>query len=135
LEILDITEKAGLIHMVGNSKEMGVAMCSCCTCCCTQFRAIAEMPKPDAVARSRFMAEVDTDRCTSCETCKERCLVNAVSFVEEVARVDAERCLGCGLCVTACPVEAISLKERQSYQGPVEKGIQLAKAFIQEKNQ
>ena len=34
LAILDETDKAGLIHMVANSKEMGVAMCSCCTCCC-----------------------------------------------------------------------------------------------------
>jgi Pyruvate/2-oxoacid:ferredoxin oxidoreductase delta subunit len=133
LEILDSTEKAGLIHMVGNSKQMGVAMCSCCTCCCTQFRAISEMQMPDAVARSRFFAFVDEDECTACETCTQRCLVGAVTIVNDVAEVDEALCLGCGLCITTCPVEAISLVERDSYKEPVDTGMELVKAFIKGK--
>ncbi len=54
LAILDMTEKAGLVHEVGNSKEMGIAMCSCCKCCCTQLRATKELAKLDALAPSRF---------------------------------------------------------------------------------
>jgi electron transport complex protein RnfB len=133
LEILDSTEKAGLIHMVGNSKQMGVAMCSCCTCCCTQFRAISEMQMPDAVAPSRFFAYVDENECTACETCTQRCLVGAITIVDDAAEVDEALCLGCGLCVTTCPVEAISLVERDSYRVPVDTGMELVTAFIKGK--
>ncbi len=129
LEILDMTEKAGLIHMVGNSKAMGVAMCSCCSCCCTQFRAIKEMQNNEAVAASRFVAQVDLEECTACGTCEDRCWVEAV-LVDEIAEIDQGVCIGCGLCVTTCPVEAISLVERPGYVAPVDTGRDLAKALI-----
>jgi electron transport complex protein RnfB len=119
LEILDMTEKAGLIHSVANSKQMGVAMCSCCTCCCTQYRAAKEFGRAHVVEQSRFAAEVDTEKCTACGTCEERCLVNAIMVVDDVAEVDEMRCMGCGLCVTTCPGEAITLKDREAYVEPV----------------
>ncbi len=130
LNILDITEKAGLVHMVGNSKQMGVAICSCCTCCCTMMRAISEMSKPDAIAKSRFKAEVDEDACIACGTCDQRCQVHAITYVEAIATISEERCIGCGLCVTECPVTAIVLKERPAYQEPVATGMELAQAFV-----
>lgn len=129
LDILEMTEKAGLVHMVGNSKEMGVALCSCCTCCCTQLRAIKEMSIPNAIAQSRFVAEVEADKCISCGVCKERCWVDAVVSLDEAVGVDGEKCLGCGLCVTTCPVGAISLKVRESYQEPFGTGMELFEAW------
>jgi Na+-translocating ferredoxin:NAD+ oxidoreductase subunit B len=130
LEILDMTEKAGLVHAVGNSKEMGVAMCSCCTCCCTQMRALKEMDNPNAIAPSRFVAQGDDSECTGCETCVERCWVEAITVTDGCARVNPKRCLGCGLCVTTCPVEAITLRERESFNEPVDTGHELATALI-----
>jgi Na+-translocating ferredoxin:NAD+ oxidoreductase RNF subunit RnfB len=134
LDILDMTEKAGLIHMVGNSKEMGVAMCSCCTCCCTQFSAIKAMQVEEPVARSRFFAQVDDELCIGCGICEEeRCLIEAIAVVDGAARVNAERCIGCGLCVTGCPEEALSLREREGYEEPVDTGMDLMKAFTNKK--
>lgn len=131
LEILDMTEKAGLVHMVGNAKEMGAAMCSCCSCCCTQLGAIKEfsLPNAKAMARSRFMAQVGPDKCVSCEVCVERCQFNAISNGSGNFRVNEENCLGCGLCVTTCPTEAISMKERAVYQEPPDTGLQLFEAW------
>ena len=131
LDILEMTEKAGLIHMVGNTKEMGVALCSCCSCCCTQFRAIKEMQVHEPVAHSRFVARVDEDLCIGCGVCEEeRCLVEAIAVVDGMAHVDGARCLGCGLCVTACPQEAISLMEKDGYKEPVDTGMDLMNAFM-----
>lgn len=131
LDILEMTEKAGLIHMVGNAKEMGVALCSCCSCCCTQFSAMKAMQVAEPVARSRFVARVDEDLCIGCGICEdERCMVDAIAVVDGIARVDATRCFGCGLCVTACPQEALSLAEKDGYQEPVDTGMDLMRVFM-----
>jgi len=134
LAILDLTEKAGLVHEVGNSKEMGVAMCSCCKCCCTQLRATRELAKLDALAPSRFIAEVNEELCVICGTCDARCQVDAVGPTGAAGRgpsnVDTLRCIGCGLCVTECPTEAISMKVRENYREPVDTGRELVKAFL-----
>jgi len=131
LQILDETEKAGLVHMVGNAKEMGVAMCSCCACCCTQLRAITEMqiPAENAMAVSRFIASVNPDDCVACELCVKRCHFTAVAMEGSVARFDGARCVGCGLCVTTCPTKAIDLKERTDYSEPLDTGMQLFAAW------
>jgi electron transport complex protein RnfB len=132
LEILDTSAKAGLIHMVSNSKQMGVALCSCCSCCCTQMRAIAEMNIAEPIARSRFVAQVDDEACTACEACEERCLVEAIKVVDETAEVEAMRCIGCGLCVTDCPEDAVSLGERGGYQEPADTLPELIQAFMKD---
>ncbi len=84
MDILDMTEKAGLIHTVANSKQMGVAMCSCCTCCCTQYRAATEFGREHVVEQSRFAAKVDTDKCIACRRCEERCMPSAFSLKKTV---------------------------------------------------
>jgi ferredoxin len=134
LEILDMTEKAGLVHEVANSKEMGVAMCSCCKCCCTQLRAVKEMSKLDAMAPSRFVAEVNEELCIICGVCGERCQVDAVGpdegSREGTSKVNRIRCIGCGLCVTQCPTEAIAMNVRGSYQEPVDTLLELVNGFV-----
>jgi len=70
---------------------------------------------------SNHYAQVDEALCTGCETCLERCQMDAIFLTEEVhAVVNRDRCIGCGLCVTTCPTEAILLeqKDEQTYQVP-----------------
>jgi NADPH-dependent glutamate synthase beta subunit-like oxidoreductase len=101
LEILDMTDKAGLIHSVVNAKEMGVSMCSCCTCCCTQYRAVEEFGRPMAVEKSRFAAEVDVDKCLACRRCEQRCMPSAFSLKEVKKEGDGDRHMP--PCEEACP--------------------------------
>jgi ferredoxin len=54
-------------------------------------------------------AEVDSAKCTGCESCVEECPSNAISMAEGKAVVDADSCIDCGACIDACPVEAISM--------------------------
>jgi electron transport complex protein RnfB len=135
LDILEETEKAGLVHLTGNSWDAVYSICSCCSCCCTQLKAIKELSKPGAVATSRFMAVVNADECTVCGTCEDRCQVGAVVVMENLAVVDLEKCIGCGLCVTTCPAEAISLKEDSDYEGSIPTSKELFKTIIREKAQ
>lgn len=135
LRILERSEKAGLVHLTANSQAMGLAICSCCSCCCAVLRALTEIPKPGAVAGSRFVPVLDPGACTSCEDCVERCQVQAIRMIEELPDMDRQKCIGCGLCVTGCPAEALSLEEREAYARPVASVEELAMTMIMEKGQ
>lgn len=107
-------EDAGLVHTTNNSQDRLSFLCNCCTCCCTVLRGLTQLKNPNAFARSRWNAQVNSELCTGCGVCEEeRCPMGAIEVVEDVARVDVERCIGCGLCTTACDTEAISMVPRE----------------------
>jgi Fe-S-cluster-containing hydrogenase component 2 len=107
-------EEAGLVHTTNNSQDRLSFLCNCCTCCCTVLRGLTQLKNPNAFARSRWNAQVNSELCTGCGVCEEeRCPMGAIEVVEDLARVDVERCIGCGLCTTACDTEAISMVPRE----------------------
>jgi ferredoxin len=122
-EYLEIQERAngyGLVHLFPNNSSMPQSICNCHSCCCGQF-LISAYTKPNfniySIAKSRFVTEVDPEKCTGCRTCVDtRCPVGAAQmkyypeYGEERACIDAEACIGCGLCVLTCPSEARKMK-------------------------
>jgi len=87
-------------------------MCSCCGDCCGVLRSLKLQPKPAEAVQSNYFAVVDEELCAGCETCVERCQMEAVAVAEDVAVIDLDRCIGCGLCVTTCPTEAMRLERK-----------------------
>jgi Na+-translocating ferredoxin:NAD+ oxidoreductase RNF subunit RnfB len=119
-EIVIANEKAGLVMQPFNSQKAG-GMCSCCGCCCGVLRGIKSLPVPADAVKSNYYAVVDADECTGCETCIDRCQMDAITMVDDIAQIALERCIGCGLCVTTCPTEALSLVKKaddQLYEPP-----------------
>ena len=109
LEVLDRSEKDGLVHSPQNAQRP-MAVCNCCGCCCGILRGINELNIPSSqVVRSDFLAVCDRDLCSGCGDCVDRCQVNAIEMSDDLAAVNAEQCIGCGLCVTTCPTEALEL--------------------------
>lgn len=127
LAILDRCEEAGLVAQPFNVINPG-GMCNCCGDCCPLLRMVKKYPRPVELIQSNYYAVVDADACTGCETCLERCQMEAISINEdEVAEINLDRCIGCGLCVTTCPTAAIRLElkpEGQRYTPPA-KGQEL----------
>lgn len=110
LELLRISEEAGLIHVTMNKLQADLFICNCCPCCCLNMPILIKEGLR-VVDPSRFQAVVDQDLCTACGTCLERCYFGALQTNEEKKTfVRGEKCLGCGLCRVVCPVEAISLQ-------------------------
>jgi ferredoxin len=115
LDVLDKSEKAGLVHCSTNSKENAGVICNCCSCCCTLLRGRLEFGFPNTFSPSRFTAFSDSAKCTGCGTCKnKRCPAKAIELVDKKAVVDENKCIGCGLCVTECKTSAMKLNDRKT---------------------
>ena len=113
LDILKKAEEEGLIHVTMNRHEVDHFICNCCPCCC-QTMPILIKAGIRVIDPSRYRAEIDTERCTGCGTCHDRCYFGAIAWENEersVSRVEDSKCMGCGLCRVTCPEEAIELVE------------------------
>ena len=110
MAILDLCEEAGLVPQPYNAKNPG-GICNCCGDCCGVLRALRRQARPVDKVITNYYAEVDPDNCTACETCTDRCQMDAITIGEGgIAEVNRDRCIGCGLCVTTCPGEALRLR-------------------------
>jgi len=119
-QIVKKNEEDGLVMQPFNSQKIG-GMCSCCGDCCGVLRSLKMHPKPAEMVQSNYYAAVDESACTGCETCVDRCQMDAIEVVDGISTIHLVRCIGCGLCVTTCPVDAIELiqkPEDQLYQPP-----------------
>lgn len=113
VEILNMSQQEGLVHVADNRYPVGHVICNCCDDCCMNWSAMKAGAKKWVVP-SRFGAVVDPDLCEGCETCMEVCFFDAVMVVDDAASVDSDACMGCGVCSVSCPTGAISLKEIRS---------------------
>ncbi len=114
LKLLRESEEKGLVHVTMNKAHVGHFICNCCSCCCQALPlVIAEGLK--ICDPSRYQASIDPEKCSFCETCRDRCYFSAIEAVEDgtssYMRIIGENCLGCGLCHVTCPEDAITLVE------------------------
>ena len=133
-QIIIKNEEAGLVMQPFNSQKVG-GMCSCCGDCCGMLRSLKKQPNPAAAVQSNYYARVDEELCTGCETCVDRCQMEAVEVVDGISAVLLNRCIGCGLCVTSCPTEAIQLVKKaddQLYEPP-KSGVETYMRIMQER--
>lgn len=108
LELLEKSEKAGLVLQPSNSQKPMV-ICSCCGCCCEILSSQKKFKYPAQFFATNFHAEVNLDDCIGCGLCTERCNMNAKISNNDKFEIDLERCIGCGLCISTCPQNAIKL--------------------------
>jgi NAD-dependent dihydropyrimidine dehydrogenase PreA subunit len=121
LEIARQNEAEGLVLQPSNDQKAEF-ICACCGCCCGMLGMQKMLPKPVDFWASNFFATVNTEVCSGCGTCVERCQVNAARLDEEagVARINLDRCIGCGNCVVSCPTGALSLAKKEKPTVPPE---------------
>ena len=117
LKILDHAEEAGLVLSPSNTKNLAF-LCCCCPCCCPTIRYAKFFPKPAKMFKTYYRSNIDSETCTSCQECFERCPMGAIIEGEETSMIDKDRCIGCGLCVSLCPENAISLKLISDAEAP-----------------
>jgi ferredoxin len=133
-QIIVKNEEAGLVMQPFNSQKVG-GMCSCCGDCCGMLRSLKKQPNPAEAVQSNYYALVDEELCTGCETCVDRCQMEAVEVVDDISSVLLNRCIGCGLCVTTCPTEAIQLvrKDEDRLYDPPKSGVETYMRIMKER--
>ncbi len=117
-EILDLSERAGLMHNVGNYSDRAVFVCNCCGCCCEFLGTVKRTNSSAMLAHANFGVAIDGESCSGCGDCIPRCQMDALSLVDEVITVNEEMCFGCGNCVSTCPTESLSMVRRASVEPP-----------------
>ncbi len=116
--ILEQAQEEGLVIQPGNAKRPSY-ICCCCSCC-DLLSNIKKLDRPWELITSNYYAEVDTDLCIGCETCIERCIMEAIQIEENIAKIDKSLCIGCGNCIVTCPEKAIDLIKKKNESIPPE---------------
>ncbi|MEN8153446.1 MAG: ATP-binding protein [Acidobacteriota bacterium] len=62
--------------------------------------------------KGKSVAEIDDNKCISCNICKEKCRFNAIEIINGKYKVDNLSCDGCTLCSLVCPANAIEMKRQ-----------------------
>jgi Pyruvate/2-oxoacid:ferredoxin oxidoreductase delta subunit len=91
------------------------AICSCCKCCCGIFRMYYSGAMPYHCF-TNFLAVVDEEACSSCESCVDACPMETIQMTDDTAVVAAEKCIGCGVCAHQCPEDAIEMQRVETRQ-------------------
>ncbi len=120
LEIIRVTEEAGLVHFVDNSQGDIKHNCNCCGCACWSVGSIRRRKIPrDVLMATYFMRRTENESCEGCGACAEICPVEAVQMVNDAPILDEQWCIGCGVCATVCPTDAIAMELRKDKAGQV----------------
>jgi Fe-S-cluster-containing hydrogenase component 2 len=109
--LLDQAEREGMVLQPSNARDP-VFICFCCGCCCGMLMAAKQFPRPAEYLQSNYHAVVDSDLCSECGTCHERCPMEALAAGDGATAVDLDRCIGCGVCVPACPKGGVKLRAK-----------------------
>ncbi len=131
LKILDECEEAGLVHMTSNTTDGIGYLCNCDRWHCFAVKIALKQSNPSKIFNSGFDPVWDTDICTSCGTCLERCPAEAlVMSDEDLPLMDSNKCFGCAVCATGCPVEAIKMVNKAGSGAPPKDEKALMEAVI-----
>jgi len=118
-KVLDTAEEAGLVHMSRNTTEDVNFICNCDRWHCEVIKGVLKQSKPALFFNSGFQPRFDSDLCTACETCIERCPSQALAMGDnDVPAVNLDRCFGCAVCATGCPSEAIVMESKPDFPAP-----------------
>jgi len=120
LELNDIMEESGLLHMWPNSSTMTgpKTSCQCCRDCCMNTVPMDQASLAIGMVweKSRYEAYINPDDCDGCQVCVDRCLFDAIEMERPEgskkykAVIDPEKCFGCGACVVGCEPGALKMK-------------------------
>ncbi|MGC8659734.1 MAG: 4Fe-4S binding protein [Desulfomonilaceae bacterium] len=114
LDVIRLTEEAGLVHFVDNCEGQIKHNCNCCGCACWNVGNIRRRKIPrDLIMATYFIRVTDQESCSGCGECATICPVEAVQMEDGLPVIGSDWCIGCGVCATVCPTGAVVLEVRE----------------------
>lgn len=132
LKILDTNQKEGFVIQTENNQNPQY-MCFCCGCCCGFLTTAKQFPRPAEYYSSNFYAQSNPELCIGCESCVERCQMEAITMMDGKSIVNLDRCIGCGNCVAVCESNTISLIKRDEEIIPAKDQMELYQKIMMKK--
>ena len=132
LEALEKYEEKGFVLQPENAQNPQY-ICACCGCCCNILQMMKKFPNPAELYTSNYFATVDSELCDGCETCFDRCQMEALTIENGISTVNLNRCIGCGLCVSTCPTNAIQLQKKEKEIAPPRDADELYQTIMAKK--
>ncbi len=132
LKILDTNQKEGFVIQTENNQNPQY-MCFCCGCCCGFLTTVKQFPRPAEYYSSNFYAQSNPELCIGCESCVERCQMEAITMDDGKSSVNLDRCIGCGNCVAVCESNTISLIKRDEEIIPAKDQMELYQKIMMKK--
>lgn len=109
------------------------AICNCCADCCFPHLLAEQLHAEKLWPLTRYVAQMDRDRCTACGRCVRRCPFDAFTAEypdKSVSRKGSHRgrekptihfdpglCRGCGVCSTGCKENAVTMVKLPGVEG------------------
>jgi Na+-translocating ferredoxin:NAD+ oxidoreductase subunit B len=132
LQLISKAKKAGLVLQPENTQHPHF-VCCCCGCCCGVLSAAKLFDKPAEYLHSNYFATVEAEKCRLCETCLERCPMDAFSRTNNHMEVSLDRCIGCGACISTCRAKAIQLIRKERVKVPPRTAMDMYKNIMLER--
>lgn len=122
LNVLEETQKLGLVHLCDNVMNKPTYICNCCSCCCHMLRGVTEK-ETFGFHPSNFLAELSQEACVNCGICAKKCPVKAIKMTDssdgaKIPVVDDTLCIGCGICADFCPTDAMTMARKAELHVP-----------------
>jgi len=132
LQLIARAEGEGMVLQPANTQDPGF-ICCCCGCCCGVLTAAKKYPQPAEIFQTNFFAEIDSEKCTGCAECLEKCQMDALVSVNNHTEVLPSHCIGCGLCLSTCAFDAISIVNKEKETIPPKTSKEMYKRMIVER--
>ena len=120
-------------HLFTENNQQPHFICCCCGCCCGVLNAAKLYDQHAKYLHSNYYAEVDAGKCELCETCLDRCSMDAIDQVNNHMEINLDRCIGCGACVPTCKSKAIRLMQKEKQVTPPATGDDMYKKILVER--
>ncbi len=117
LRLITRAKKIGLVLQPENNQRPHF-VCCCCGCCCGVLTAAKFYDRPAEFLHSNHYAQVTPEKCTLCETCLDRCQMDAFVRVNNHMEINTDRCIGCAACIPTCKGRAIRLIRKKNVTVP-----------------
>ncbi|PKM80085.1 MAG: 4Fe-4S ferredoxin [Firmicutes bacterium HGW-Firmicutes-14] len=118
-ELLGQFDKEGLVHSVWTFKTPFIGGICNCDHDCMAYRAQVTADLMQIMFRAEYVAWIDPEKCTGCQSCRKLCNFGAIEYSSagDKCYIHPLKCYGCGLCRNTCSTEAITLLDRQGLPG------------------